>query len=288
MRFCEKFITNKKLGKGSFGEVYEGIDLDTAKDVAIKKEIKRDNSRVFHEARIYKLFKNKYFPRVKWVGTDDDYNILVIDKLGKSLDDIFKSMNYTFSLKCVLLIAIQLLHRVKYIHLKNIIHRDLKPNNCLIGLNNNNDKIYIIDYGLSKSYINHDTNKHIELQHNRSLVGTVRYTSVNIHNGLTPSRRDDLQSIGYMLVYFMTGKLPWQNIKVDDKKEKYRLIKECKKTYTPTLLCKNIQDDVFRIYLEYVELLDFADTPNYDYLIKLFKKTYKARGFVDDNMMDWC
>ena len=150
------------------------------------------------------------------------------------------------------------------------IHRDIKPDNFLMGLGRRSNVVYIIDFGLAKRYRDPKTHVHIMYRENKHLTGTPRYASINNHLGIEQSRRDDLESLGYVFMYFLRGSLPWQGLRANTKKQKYQKIME-KKMATPIdLLCKGFPDE-FRIYFEYCRALRFADKPDYSYLRRLFK-----------------
>ena len=192
--------------------------------VAIKIE-NRDLkvSRLECEYELYELLKDgdkprKGIPEIYYFGTYQNKNVMVMEKLGPSLEMLFNKLDRTFSLQTVLLIGIQLLELFQFIHRKKIIHRDIKPDNFLIGCKDKKNTIYMIDFGLSREFKR--GRKHIHYSESRSLTGTLRYASMRNHIGIEQSRRDDLESLGYMLVYFLKGKLPWQGLKGSTKSKR--------------------------------------------------------------------
>jgi len=229
-------------------------------------------------------------PYIRWYGMETfpqgSYNVLVMDLLGYSLEDLFNRCCRRFSLKTVLMIADQTLLRIEYIHSKSFIHRDIKPDNFLMGLGRRSNIVYIIDFGLAKRYRDPKTHVHIMYRENKHLTGTPRYASINNHLGIEQSRRDDLESLGYVFMYFLRGSLPWQGLRANTKKQKYQKIME-KKMATPIdLLCKGFPDE-FRIYFEYCRALRFADKPDYSYLRRLFKDLALRNEIDYDGNFDW-
>ena len=214
---CDKYILNgnKILGSGAFGKIYHGTLIGEEKEVAIKlEEISTKHPQLFYESKIYTYLKGGIgIPNIYWCGTLGKYNILIIDYLGKSLETLFNDCYHKFSLKTTIMVIEQMLSRIEYIHSKNFIHRDIKPDNFLIGRNKKKNIIYIIDFGLSKRFREVKTNIHIPYRDGKSLTGTARFASINTHLGIEQSRRDDLESLGYCLIYFIKGELPWQNLK---------------------------------------------------------------------------
>jgi len=225
-------------------------------------------------------------PNVRWYGIEGDYNVMVPDLLGPSLEDLFNYCGRRFQLKTVLMLADQLLGRLEYVHTKSFIHRDVKPDNFLIGLGKRQSVIHIIDFGLAKKYRDPRSHQHIPYRENKNLTGTARYASINTHIGIEQSRRDDLESLGYVLMYFIRGSLPWQGLKANTKKQKYERIMDRKMSTSTEQLCKGYATE-FRSYFEYCRSLRFEDRPDYAYLKRLFKELFYRKGFQYDNMFDW-
>lgn len=184
------------------------------------------------------------------------------------------------------MVAEQALHRIEYLHSRSFIHRDIKPENFLIGTSKKSHIIHLIDFGLGKMYRNIKTGEHIPMSEGRSLTGTARYASINTHMGYEQSRRDDLLSIGYVLIYMLKGTLPWVGISAKTKKDKYDLIKEKKMETSAEELCGE-ENPAFIKYFNYCSNLKFEEKPNYSYLRKLFRLVMKEKGYSNDYLFDW-
>jgi len=200
-----------KIGSGSFGEIYLGNNLESGDEVAIKIESRKArHPQLANEYKVYSILAGGAgIPKVHYFGREGEFNIMVLDILGPSLEDLFNFCKRKFTLKTVLMLADQLLRRIEFVHSRNFIHRDIKPHNFLIGLGKRKiNKIFIIDFGLSKGYRNPVTHQHIPHVEGKSLTGTARYASLNTHLGIEQSRRDDLESLGFVIMYFIRGQLP--------------------------------------------------------------------------------
>jgi serine/threonine protein kinase len=288
LRVGQKYRLGRKIGSGSFGDIYLGYNITTNEEVAIKLEcVKTKHPQLHIESKIYRLMQGGVgIPQLKWCGSEGDYNVMVMELLGPSLEDLFNFCSRKFSLKTVLLLADQTISRIEYIHSKNFIHRDIKPDNFLMGLAKKGNLVYIIDFGLAKKFRDPRTHQHIAYRENKNLTGTARYASINTHMGVEQSRRDDLESLGYVFMYFNRGSLPWQGLKAQTKRQKYERISEKKIATAVDELCKGFPVE-FSNYLGYCRSLRFEDRPDYQYLRQLFRNLFHRQGFSYDYMFDW-
>ena len=288
LRIGSKYRMKKRIGGGSFGEIYSGENIQTHEEVAIKLEsVQTRPPQLLYEAKIYRILAGGVgIPNIKWHGVEGDYNVMVIDLLGKSLEELFIYCQRKFSLKTVLMIADQLLSRIEYIHNKSYIHRDIKPDNFIIGTGNNANLIYAIDFGLSKKFRDPRTHQHIPYREGKNLTGTARYASINTHLGIEQSRRDDLEGIAYVLIYFLRGSLPWQGIAAENRKQKYEIISERKIATPVEILCQGMPPE-FGTFLSETRHLDFTDVPPYAQYRQMFRELFIREGFINDGNYDW-
>ncbi|KAM9748267.1 casein kinase I isoform 8-T8 [Dama dama] len=270
LRVGNRYRLGRKIGSGSFGDIYLGTDIAAGEEVAIKLEcVKTKHPQLHIESKIYKMMQGgdstnvwkvssvscwlwKHFackrrllrclkkwwlvdtrsvgiPTIRWCGAEGDYNVMVMELLGPSLEDLFNFCSRKFSLKTVLLLADQMISRIEYIHSKNFIHRDVKPDNFLMGLGKKGNLVYIIDFGLAKKYRDARTHQHIPYRENKNLTGTARYASINTHLGIAE----------------------------------------------------------FATYLNFCRSLRFDDKPDYSYLRQLFRNLFHRQGFSYDYVFDW-
>jgi len=226
-------------------------------------------------------------PQTYHFGQENLHNILVIDLLGSSLEDLFNMCGRKFTIKTVCMAARQMITRIQTIHEKYLMSRDIMPSNFLVGRSGTKaaNLIHMVDFGIAKQYRDPKTKQHIPHRKHKIMTGNSRYLSINAHLRREQSRRDDLESLGYVFMYFLRGSLPWQGLKARNK-HRYQKIIEKKQTTTIEELCEGYPEE-FGVYLNYVRKLDFEETPDYDYLRRLFANVMRKNNDVDDGVYDW-
>jgi len=212
-----------------------------------------------------------------------------MDFLGQNLEQLRSQCGGICSLKTVLKIADQVLHRIEDLHSRGVIHRDIKPENFAVGCGSNSEKLHIIDLGLANEYCDRGTGLHIPLCKDVEFVGNIPYVSARAHQGIEQSRRDDLEAIGYMLVGLLRGELPWERCSSgeDDFAEEWFKLSAKQKFLKPLSYICNGCPKEFEEYMKYCKNLKFAEEPDYQYLRGLFKDVFRREGFVDDERFDW-
>ena len=250
-----EILKDKKIGSGSFGTIYQCRDVSSGINLAIKIEnlvIKNSKSTLEYESKILKYLQGGIgIPKFYSYFSSSHYNLMIFELLGQNLEDVFSSLcQKQFSLQTVIHLGEQMLNRIEFLHSKGFIHCDIKPENFVIGSGAKKNIIYLIDFGISKRYKNLKTKVHIPYQEGQTMKGTARYTSINSHLGVSLSRRDDLESLAYCLIYFYKGSLPWQYVKNNNENEKYQHLMEMKIEFERYSFFKELPDNLKK-FLQY-------------------------------------
>ncbi|KAG5492517.1 hypothetical protein JKF63_01095 [Porcisia hertigi] len=286
-----RFRIGRRIGGGSFGEIFLGFDTHTGEMVAIKVERAKTNQpQLLAESRHYTVVSQgrgaSYMPTIFGYSSECDFNVMVMELMDLSLEDLHEQCGNRFSLKTTLMLADQILWLIELVHSRSIVHRDIKPDNFIMGRGKKAHHVYIIDFGLAKSYRNPHTHVHIPYKEGKNLTGTARYCSINTHLGVEQSRRDDLEGISYLLIYFLRGSLPWQGLKVSSKDRKYNMIAQLKMRTLTESLCKGLPVE-FASFVNYSRALRFEDRPDYGYLRAMFRRLFEREGYQEDYVYDW-
>ncbi|KRX68560.1 Casein kinase I isoform delta-like [Trichinella sp. T9] len=262
-----RFKLNYMMGKGTFGVVYVGMDKVTKEEVAIKIEKRMEKpSMLCFEKKVYKFLSGSSFvPAIKHFGTDNFNFYLSMELLGPNMEDVLEARNRELLLTDVCSYAVQIIKAIQFIHERGFIHRDLKPENILLRQ---------LRYRVSKCKFSH-----IAYREKLPVMGTLRYMSISAHLGIQQSRRDDMQTIGYILTYLAKGKLPWQDMQVTSFAEQNMEVASMKIRMKPQHLCQGLPS-AFSNYMKYCRSLDFASEPNYNYLYRLFETTEKYENAI--------
>ena len=281
----KKYLVIKKIDEGSFGSIYLSQNIQTKEKVAIKIENRKtENPLLEREAYILFYLRGPGLPEIKTFGKTKDLFILIQNLLGPSLANLLDKHSIVFTIKDICMLSIQMIERLEYIHLKNYIHRDIKPHNFLMGIDDP-DILYLIDFGLSKKYRS-KKGKHIKFSINNNITGTPRYCSINGLRGAEQSRRDDLESLFYVIIYFFRGNLPWQNLKIKSRQERFNRINYLKKNISYKILCKNLPQELYN-FGTYIKHLKFEEDPDYNFLRNCFDSILKKINEKNDNKFSW-
>lgn len=278
-KFFSRYEIKEKIYTGSKFDIYKSLNINNNEEFAIKirkhkKElnfkIQNDDensddeivdSKVGDETYLLSMLKGFGIPEVYSYGYNSNYDLIVMELLGQSLKDLFKLKNKKFSIKTTCMLGIQMIERIEYIHSQKIIHTNLKPNPFILGKKSKSHILFLSDFCSAKKYWMH--NEHIKFSEGNTNFGSAKFLSSNALNGYEVSRRDDLESIAYIIIYFIKGSLPWQGLELNSKEEKFKKICEIKNQITPKGLCKDLPEE-FEKFVEYIKNLEFADVPNYN------------------------
>jgi serine/threonine protein kinase len=305
-----RFQFVKMVGEGSFGQIYEGVDVFENAPVAIKTEqVNAKYPQLRHEYRVYRRMQGgRGIPDVMWYGMEGQRRVMVMEMLGKSLEDLFQQSKRRMTLKTVLMLAEQMMTRVEWVHSKRYVHRDIKPENFLMPATipygdatvsetsmqrrspvfADTKVVHLIDFGLSKRFRSDVDGQHIPYKKGASLTGTPRYASVSAHEGSEQGRRDDMVSLGYIWIYFLKGRLPWQGVDEKDDKRRFEKILEIKRTTSAEELCSGVPQE-FLSYFRHCAHLGFEDRPDYSGMRRMFRSlfTRKYPSSTWDAVFDW-
>ena len=289
--FSQNYSIISEIGKGSFGIIYKVFPRDNPSKIYAAKivqlsTIDKDHSDLEKEAQIlYSLSSEEGFSKIEDFHKESDKEVLIMSLLGPNLKTLQRRCGGKFSIKTVSLLALQILRRIEAFHVRGLLHRDLKPENLAMGSNENDEgTAYLIDFGLSEPFLD-SQGQHVPFDKHKRRVGTVYFLSVFGHMGIQPTRRDDLISLGYILVYFLKGKLPWEQV-TGDMHEKVHQMFKIKSTMMNDVLCSGLPSE-FSEYFSYVSSLLFHQTPDYEFIQGLFKKVLNDLGTTEDGLFDW-
>jgi len=291
--FCHgRFTFAEPLGKGGFAFVFAGWDNLTKEHVAIKvenKERKNASRSIKKEYRLLVKLCNAGIscpvPKAIWCGRCEDRRVMVMARMGESLSDFYKLCGKKFSVQTTLALTKELITILESLHDAGVLHRDIKLQNFLTGYQSPSS-FYVCDFGLSDFYVDPTTNQHIPLTKGHSRYGTVRYASLNNHRGVEQSRRDDLESLGFVVIYAARGSVPWQTIRNEDRRKKWSQVYEMKRRITLEELCDGLPD-CFKKFMTYVRELAFDARPDYQLLRDMFDEAYDNSNFQRQNKYDW-
>jgi len=285
-----KYRLGTKIRCGFFGDTYLGTHIESNENVAVKLEpITCEDPHLMHESKIYKILAGAIgagIPKLHWYGVEGDFNVIVVDLLGPSLQDLLDECQHHFSLKTLVMLADQMVNRVEYIHRRNFIHRDISPGSFVMGLGEKAKHVHIIDFGLARKYRTASSEQHIAYEERDTFTGSFEFLSLNAQRGVEQTRRDDLESLAYVLMHCQCGGLPWEKVEAASEKEWRRKVSEVKMRTPIEDLCRNIPHE-FAIFLNYCRSLTFEAEPDYSHLRILLKRIFTREGYKYDFAFDW-
>ncbi|EJD47039.1 kinase-like protein [Auricularia subglabra TFB-10046 SS5] len=285
-----RFRVGKRCSAGDFGAVFEGTNITNGQAVALKFEWYRAaNRRLRYEYKSYKLLTGMPgLPKVYYFGREGSHYVLIMEMLGRNLEHLFYLCGGKFSIKTVCMLAKEMITRVQAIHERALIYRNVQPDTFLMGPEQTKaaNVVHLVDFGLAKPYRDSRTGVHMPYREAKSPRGDGRYMSINTHLCVEQSRRDDLEALGHVLLYFLRGSLPWQGVRARTNQEKHEKVVQIKSQTQIRDLCVGFPDE-FAVYLEYARGLGFDETPDYEFLRDLFTKALQDLNEVDDGVFDW-
>mmetsp|Transcript_57414 Transcript_57414/g.166741 ORF Transcript_57414/g.166741 Transcript_57414/m.166741 type:complete len:344 (-) Transcript_57414:54-1085(-) len=286
-----RFSLHHTLGAGSFGVVYRATDHQTSRSVAVKvAHASKHRKRLEHEASIYRRLKDSPFsPRIVWDGLDGKGAfVIVMQLLGHALETVFGVCGKKFGLKTTLAIGEQLLAALEFVHAAGVVHRDLKPDNFLIGDSANAGTVYLVDFGLAADWVDRGTGSHLGYKEDHGFVGNAMFCSRHAAGGIQQSRRDDLESLGYSLLYFLRGSLPWEHVMLmsDNESVRLRKMRERKESMVVAEVCRRFPQEITK-YLNYARALRFEECPDCTFLRNLFAECYFSHDFEQEREPGW-
>ena len=284
--FFSKYKVTNKISEGNYSQIYQVIDTNTNEKYACKIEPKKiENPLLDNEYKIMDYLRGDYIPSIKLYGSSGEFNILIMQLLGKNLNYYIEKLQ-SFSIHTTSMLGYQIINILQYIHLRGIIHRDIKPANFVMGLGLKNLDLYMIDFGFARKYKSMTKSKVYSLTEKHELTGTARFASINAMKGLSQSCRDDLESLGYMLYFFLKGKLPWMGLKEKNKEDLDMKILEKKLETTEEILGKDLPIQ-FCEFLTYSKNLKYDEVPNYNLFKGKMMEVICAGNNKFDKIYDW-
>ena len=288
------YLRHERIGKGAFGVVYRARNMTTGVDVAAKFEAAdAEHPMLAHEAEVYRAVGSvpgtlwtTGFARPRWTGRVNGDVVLVLDLLGPTVEELFERRGRRFELKTIVRLAIQALTRLEHIHSRGFVHRDIKPDNLMMGLGRNSGTLHVADFGCATRYCNRITKIHYPHDAGHGLTGTLDFASTFTHRGIRASRRDDLESLAYTLVYLAKGSLPWQHVSGETEDEDISVVSDSKHQTTTTELCDGLPHE-FVALTDYAKGLEFQTTPDYGQLRDLFRNLLDSWGYERGERFEW-